>query len=117
MKNNQIGIIGVGYWGTNIVNVLYQLGINKIYCFDKDRENQKEIKKKFPKVNIISNFQTFLNLKLTGVIISVDTKNHYSVASRCLKSGFNIFIEKPSTNSSKKLRKVEQNCNFKKAYS
>ena len=102
MKNNQIGIIGVGYWGTNIVNVLYQLGINKIYCFDKDRENQKEIKKKFPKVNIISNFQTFLNLKLTGVIISVNTKNHYSVASRCLKSGFNIFIEKPSTNSSKK---------------
>ena len=78
MRNNQIGIIGVGYWGTNIVNVLYQLGIKKIYCFDTDRENQKEIKKKFPKINIETNFQKFLNIDLSGVIISVDTKNHYS---------------------------------------
>ena len=45
MKNNQIGIIGVGYWGTNVINALYQLGIKKIYCFDKSEENLKEIKK------------------------------------------------------------------------
>ena len=116
MKNNQIGIIGVGYWGTNIVNVLYQLGIKKIYCFDKDRENQIEIKKKFPKINLISSFKTFLNLKLSGVIISVDTKNHYTIASECLKSGFNIFMEKPSTNSSKKIIKLNKIALSKKLF-
>lgn len=108
MRNNQIGIIGVGYWGTNIVNVLYQLGIKKIYCFDTDRENQKEIKKKFPKINLETNFQKFLKNDLSGVIISVDTKNHYSIASACLKNGFNIFLEKPSTNDSKKLQMLNK---------
>ncbi len=114
MKNNQIGIIGVGYWGTNIVNVLYQLGVKKIYCFDKDRENQKEIKKKFPKINLISSFKKFLDLRLSGVIISVDTKNHYTIAKDCLKNGFNIFIEKPSTNNSKKLQKLNKIAKSKK---
>jgi len=61
LKNNQIGIIGVGYWGTNIINVLYKIGIKKIFCFDKDYKNQKEIRKKFPKINVISNFKKFLD--------------------------------------------------------
>ena len=108
MKNNQIGIIGVGYWGTNIVNTLYQLKIKNIYCYDKNIENQKEIKKKFPKINLVSNFKEFLNLKLSGVIISIDTRSHFDVALDCLKNGFNIFIEKPSTDSSKKLQKLNK---------
>ena len=116
MKNNQIGIIGAGYWGTNIVNVLYQLGIKKIFCFDSDRENQKEIKKKFPKINLISNLKAFLKLNLSGVIISVDTKNHYTIANECLKNGFNIFIEKPSTNSSKKLQRLNKIAISKKLF-
>ena len=116
MKNNQIGIIGVGYWGTNIINVLYKIGINKIFCFDNDYKNQKEIRKKFPKINVISNFKKFLDLSLSGVIISVDTKNHFNVASECLKKGFNVFIEKPSTNSSKKLQKLNKIAVSKKLF-
>ena len=108
MKNNQIGIIGVGYWGTNIINALYQLGIKKIYCFDKNDKNLKEIKKKFPKVITYFNLNKFLELQLNGVIISVPTNSHYEIAFKCLKKGFNIFIEKPSTNSSKKLKKLHK---------
>ena len=114
MKNNQIGIIGLGYWGTNIVNVLFKLGINKIYCFDKNLENLKEIKNKFPKVNIIKNFNIFLKMKFDGIIISVDTKHHYPVASKCLLAGFNIFLEKPVTNNSKKLIKLIKIAKLKK---
>ncbi len=106
MKNNQIGIIGLGYWGTNIVNVLLKLGINEIYCFDKNYENLKEIKKKFPKVKIIKNLNILLKIKLDGVIISVDTKHHYTIAKKCLLSNLNIFIEKPVTNNPNKLKKL-----------
>jgi predicted dehydrogenase len=116
LKNNQIGIVGAGYWGTNIINVLYKLGIKKIYCFDQNNKNQKEIKKKFPQINIISNFKKFLNLNLSGVIISVDTKNHFDIANKCLKKGFNIFIEKPATNSSKKLQKLNKIAVTKKLF-
>ena len=116
MKNNQIGIIGVGYWGTNIVNVLYQLKIKNIYCYDKNIENLKEIKKKFPTINLIFKFEEFLSLNLCGTIISVDTKNHYQIAKKCLKKGFNIFIEKPSTDSSKKLAELNKIAKSKKLF-
>jgi len=104
LKNNQIGIVGVGYWGTNILNALHKIGVNNIYCHDNNIENLQEVKKKFPKVKIIKNFQDFLNIDFLGIIIAVDTKLHFKIAEKCLKNGFNIFVEKPVTNSSKKLK-------------
>ena len=106
MKNNQIGIVGVGYWGTNILNVLHKIGIKNIYCYDNNIKNLKEVKKKFPKIKILKNFQDFLNINFLGVIIAVDTKLHFQIAKKCLNRGFNIFVEKPVTNSSKKLIKT-----------
>jgi len=108
LKNNQIGIIGVGYWGTNIVNVLLNLNVKNIYCYDKNKKNLIEIKKKFPKVRIIKNLNFFLKLKLKGIIISVDTKFHFNLAKMCLISGFNIFIEKPVTNNLKHLNELNK---------
>ena len=108
MKNNQIGIIGVGYWGTNIVNALLNLNVTNIYCYDKNKQNLTEIKKKFPKVTIVKNFNYFLKLKLEGIIISVDTKFHFSLAKMCLISGYNIFIEKPVTNNLKHLNELNR---------
>ncbi len=104
MKNNQIGIIGVGYWGTNIVNVLQKIGVKNIYCYDKSSNNLNEIKKKFPKVKIEYNYKKFLNKNHDGIIIAVDTNSHFQIAKDCLYKGFNIFVEKPVTNNIKKLR-------------
>ena len=100
MINNQIGIIGVGYWGTNIVNVIVKLNIKKIYCYDKNKENLKEIKRKFPNIITYNSFKEFLNLNISGVIIAVNTNDHYEVAKKCLEKGFNIFVEKPVTSDS-----------------
>ena len=116
MKNNQIGIIGVGYWGTNIISALCNIGTKNIYCYDKDLTNLREVKKKFPNVNIIKNFQEFLTLDLLGIIISVGTKFHFDVAKDCLNSGFNIFIEKPVTDSHKKLKTLEKIAKSKKLF-
>ncbi len=101
MTNNQIGIIGCGYWGTNIVNVLQKFPKIQVFCYDISRENLKEIKKKFPKVRIFNDFKIFLSNNFDGVIISTSTNSHYKLAKICLQKGFNIFVEKPVTNSTK----------------
>tara|TARA_B100001093_G_C26794915_1_gene1000672 strand:- start:335 stop:1312 length:978 start_codon:yes stop_codon:yes gene_type:complete len=114
--NNQIGIIGVGYWGTNIVNVIVKLNIKKIYCYDKNKENLKEIKRKFPNIITYNSFKEFLNLNISGVIIAVNTNDHYEVAKKCLEKGFNIFVEKPVTSDSKKLINLEKLAQKKKKF-
>ena len=106
MKNNQIGIIGVGYWGTNIVNVLHKIGVKNIFCHDKSSNNLSEIKNKFPKVKVEYNYKKFLNKNYDGIIIAVDTNSHFQIAKDCLNKGFNIFVEKPVTNNIKKLRSL-----------
>ena len=114
MKNNQIGIVGLGYWGTNIINVLHKLKKVDIFCYDKNEENSKEIKKKFRKAKIIKSFDEFLKLKLDGVIVSVSTSHLFSVAKRCLLAGHNIFIEKPVSENLTKLRILENIAKKKK---
>lgn len=114
MKNNQIGIVGAGYWGTNIINTLYKVGIKTIYCHDNNIENLKEIKKKFSSIKIVKNFHEFLSIDFIGVIIAVDTNLHFEIAKKCLEKGFNIFIEKPVTNSSRKLLILDKIAKSKK---
>mgnify|MGYP001170312471 CR=1 FL=1 len=116
MKNNQIGIVGVGYWGTNIVNVLKKIGVKNICCYDRVSNNLKEIKKKFPKIKIENNYKKFLKNKFDGIIIAVDTNSHFQIAKECLNNGFNIFVEKPVTNNIKKLKYLDKLANSKKLF-
>lgn len=116
MKNNQIGIIGVGYWGTNIINTLIKLGHHNICCYDNNSFNLKEIKKKFPKIVVINRFEEFLKKKFNGVIIATSPKNHYRIAKACLNNNYNLFIEKPVTDNSEKLLKLMKLAKKKKKF-
>ena len=101
MKNNQIGIVGLGYWGTNIINALERFNIKKVYCFDLNSENLAEIKKKFPFVNKVKSLNELLKIDLDGIIIATNTSTHFQIAKKCLLANHNIFVEKPVTNSLK----------------
>ena len=106
MKNNQIGIIGLGYWGTNIINTLEKNGYKNIYCFDQDKKNALTLKKRFKHIKICKTFDELLNLNLLGVLIVTNTKNHFAIAKKCIQKNHNIFIEKPATDSHVKLKSL-----------
>ena len=104
MKNNQIGIVGLGYWGTNIINTLEKMGYKNIFCYDQNEQNAQTLKKRFRNIKICKNFNDLLNQKLLGIIIVTSTKNHFSIAKKCIEKNHNIFIEKPATDSYFKLK-------------
>jgi len=108
LKNNQIGIVGLGYWGTNIVNVLERFNIKKLYCFDLNNENLNEIKKKFPFIIKVRTLKELLKIDLDGIIIATNTSSHFQIAKKCLLASHNIFVEKPVTNSFKKLKELKK---------
>ena len=45
-KNIKIGIVGTGYWGTNIIKTLEDLNIKKIFVFDLNKKQLLSTKKK-----------------------------------------------------------------------
>ena len=53
-KNLKIGIVGSGYWGTNIIKTLEELAIKNISVFDSNRGQLISTKKKFPYISLVN---------------------------------------------------------------
>ena len=55
MQKKNIGVIGCGLWGRNIVRNFYNLGALHTVC-DVDDENIKMVQKDYPEVGVTKNF-------------------------------------------------------------
>ena len=98
MIDNQvrIGVIGVGHLGQHHVKHYKTLdNVELIGVFDIDRERSSEISKKFD-VKVFDNLNSILE-KVDALSIVTNTKHHYKIAEKCIKSKKHVFIEKPIT--------------------
>jgi len=90
-----IGLIGLGYWGKNILRNLYELGVLKTACdFNKDIIEQR--RKDFLDVNYTQSLEDILeDPEIKGVAIATPAVTHYEIAKKALLSGKDVFVEKP----------------------
>jgi len=96
----KVGIIGLGYWGPNLVrNFLGHDDVEEVYACDQRPERLKFIKSKFPAVKISGDSNEILkgDCDIVGIATPVDT--HYAIAKKALENGKNIWVEKPFTSS------------------
>ncbi|GBE38259.1 putative oxidoreductase YdgJ [bacterium BMS3Bbin08] len=94
-----IGVIGYGYWGPNIVRNFNNIeGTQVIAVCDKNQKALKQVKKIYPKINIVSECReitTSKNIDAVAVVTPVST--HYEFARQALQNGKHVFVEKPFT--------------------
>ncbi len=107
-KNIKIGLIGSGYWGTNIIKTLEDLNIKNIYVFDTNRKQLLSTKKKFPYIYIINSLDHLLNLDLECYFLVTPTGTHYKMAKQIISKNKDLFIEKPVTLSSKHILNLKK---------
>ncbi len=94
-SNLKIGIIGLGYWGKNILRNLYELGVLDTAC-DCDLAVIRGRKRQFPKVNYTLHFDSILkNQKIKAVVISAPAVSHYELVKKALNANKDVFVEKP----------------------
>lgn len=90
-----IGIIGLGYWGKNILRNLYELGAVSYAC-DANAEIIKERKMSFPNVEYTSSFEEILrNPEINALVISTPAVTHYELVKKALVENKDVFVEKP----------------------
>ncbi len=94
-----IGVIGYGYWGPNIVRNFNNIeGARVISVCDKDPGVLKRVKKTYPSIDAVSEcseIATSKNIDVVAVVTPVST--HYELAKKALQNGKHIFVEKPFT--------------------
>lgn len=93
--NKIIGLIGLGYWGKNLLRNLYELGV--LQCaYDSSEGVAKERRGEYAGIKFLSSYEEMLeDRKVKAVVIATPAITHYDLAKEALKMGKDVFVEKP----------------------
>ena len=106
--NVNIAILGYGYWGPHLVRNFKKFSNIKIsYIVDKDIDKLNKAKTLYPNVKCITNPMVAIKDKtVNAIVIVLPVSQHYKYAKVALENNKHILIEKPATDSYKKLQKL-----------
>lgn len=97
----KVGVIGLGYWGPNLVrNFLAHKDVKKVVACDISENRLQLIKEKFPAAELTTDCQGVINSDTDIIVISTPVDTHYKLAKKALESGKHIWVEKPFTSTS-----------------
>ena len=90
-----VAVIGMGYWGKNLVRNFNRLGVLSAIC-DADSHRESLVKEEYSGTHFTNNFQSILDDKnIHAVAISTPVASHFELAAAALKAGKEVFVEKP----------------------
>jgi UDP-2-acetamido-3-amino-2,3-dideoxy-glucuronate N-acetyltransferase len=106
LQKKFIGMVGLGYWGQNILRNLYELQVLHTAC-DPDTRIIAERQSKFPSVNYTTSFDDLLKSEeIQAVAIAAPAVVHYKLVKQALAAGKDVFVEKPLALTAKNGREL-----------
>jgi predicted dehydrogenase len=101
----RIGVVGLGYWGPNLVRVLNQSTECTLAAVcDLDSSKLAKIARQYPGVRGFMSVQELLNSDIEAVVVATSIGTHYAVAKQALEADKHVFVEKPLCDSSLKAK-------------
>jgi len=93
----QIGLVGLGYWGPNLLRVLADMeSVEITWLCDLDAERLMRYGRRYPGVQVTDSYDALLaDPELDAVIIATPVFTHFDLASQALVAGKHVFVEKP----------------------
>jgi predicted dehydrogenase len=94
-----IGIIGYGYWGPNIVRNFSGIeGARVVSICDANQSALDRARKSYPHTTLTSERNDILNSKeINAVAVITPVSTHFELAKKALENGKHVFVEKPFT--------------------
>jgi predicted dehydrogenase len=90
-----IGVVGLNYWGPNLVRNFNDLA-NLTWLCDLDEQHLSPIAARYPDARATTSFDDLLaDDELDAVVIATPVPTHYSLAKQALSAGKHVFVEKP----------------------
>ena len=106
-----IGVIGYGYWGPNLVRTFADLpGVKVVAVSDFKIERLAKVQSRYPAVKVTTDSQDLLaDPKIDAIAIATPVSTHYDLALAALQAGKHVLVEKPMTVSSEQaIRLIEE---------
>jgi predicted dehydrogenase len=98
----RVAVVGLGYWGPNLVRVLNELeDAEVVVVCDRDDERLARIARRYPATRTTPRFDELLeDDAVDAVAIATPVSSHYPLACAALQAGKHVFVEKPMAGSS-----------------
>ncbi len=102
-----VGIIGYGYWGPNLVRNFAELSRAKLAAVsDLDSKKLELVARRFPGVATTTDYQIIRNPAIDAVAIATPVSTHFELGLAALKAGKHLSLAKPVTETSLQARKL-----------
>ena len=104
----RIAVVGLGYWGPNLVRVLHELPEADVICAcDLRPEALVRARLKQPGLRFVASFDEVLaDTSIEAVAIATPVSTHHDLAAAALRAGKHVFVEKPLAASSQEALKL-----------
>ncbi len=95
MTSSKIAVVGLGYWGKNLVRNFFELGALHAIC-DQNTEELEKFQKGFAARIACQDYQDLLkSTDVEAVVIATPAARHYEMAKAAILAGKDVFVEKP----------------------
>jgi protoporphyrinogen oxidase/predicted dehydrogenase len=107
-RSVRIGVVGLGYWGPNLVRNLADAPIFDVsYLCDLRTRPLEALSRRYPGIPCTSDFDELLrDDSLDAVAIATPVSTHFSLAMAALRAGKHVFVEKPLAASSEQVMQL-----------
>lgn len=106
-----IGVIGYGYWGPNLVRNFAEIpGATVKKVCDFKPELLAKVQARYPTIEVTTHCQDlFTDPKIDAVVIATPVSTHFDLALAALQAGKHVLVEKPMTTTSEQaMRLIEE---------
>ncbi|MEW6358369.1 MAG: Gfo/Idh/MocA family oxidoreductase [Planctomycetota bacterium] len=91
----RVAVVGMGYWGKNLVRNLHELGALQVVC-DSDPGREQAVKDSYPGVEFTPDYAAVLaDDRIHGIVLATPAVRHYQMAKEALEAGKDVYVEKP----------------------
>ena len=91
----RVAVVGLGYWGKNLVRNFYDLGALGALC-DTEQSVEASYRQQYSDVRFCSDFRSLLSdPEIKAVALATPAVTHYEMAKAALEAGKDVFVEKP----------------------
>jgi predicted dehydrogenase len=97
----KVGIIGLGYWGPNLVRnfqSVKSVEVKSVADFDDQRLNK--IHQIYPQIQLFKEAEEIFNdAEIDAVVLATPINTHYNLAKKALEKNKHVLVEKPLATS------------------
>ena len=108
MKATNIGVIGCGYWGPNLLrNFAENEGAQLRWICDIDEDRLASMSRRYPMAQTTTDYRALVSdSALDAVAVVTPVATHFTIAKQLLRAGKHVLLEKPLAASAREAEEL-----------